>query len=164
MRLSSHHLPSCSYSNLWLNFLHWKNSSLTRELTSLNNMQEKPENNRRIRNNGTSRAGIMQAVDGKQKYYLEWSTCNRQSVWNIQTAWITKTENKFRGSYPILVLSLQTQLSQVTTELNNKNVAFELWPLTWLYMYLYNYAWFVGGSTIRLMQLETLDYTPLAPS
>jgi len=35
-------------------------------------MQEKPENNRKIQNNGTLKAGSIQmrAVDGKQKYYL----------------------------------------------------------------------------------------------
>jgi len=90
--LSSHYLPNYSHSkqpnsifSLCLHLLHCKNSTnilanvrlastMTRELTTLHNAQEKPENNRRIRNNGTLRAGnkLMQAVDGKQKYYLEW--------------------------------------------------------------------------------------------
>ena len=37
-------------------------------------MQEYPKNNGRIQNNGICRAGSnqMQAVDGKQRIYLEW--------------------------------------------------------------------------------------------
>jgi len=44
---------------------------LTHWTASHNNMEEKPEDNRRIRNNGTLRAGSnqIQAADGKQKYF-----------------------------------------------------------------------------------------------
>ena len=50
-------------------------STLTRELTTLSlySMQEKPQNNGRIRNSEIFRAGSkhMWAVDGKQRIYLE---------------------------------------------------------------------------------------------
>jgi len=90
--LSSHYLPSYSHikqpNSLCHHLLHCKNntnvlaeitscqlaSTITCELTTSHNMQEKPENNRRIRNNETLRAGsnLIRAVDRKQKYYLEW--------------------------------------------------------------------------------------------
>ena len=67
-------------------------------------MQEQPENNGRIRNNGTFRAGSnqMRAVDGKQRIYLEWPnlpTYNNHGAKKNHLATKSSAQIKLPGLY-----------------------------------------------------------------